>query len=63
MQSKFLRHTFVLRFTDKESSIGINSMVSTFKETTDPIEEVFQMQTDDAIQTDYSLLDIEPLDI
>ena len=38
-------------------------MVSTFKETSDPVEEVFQMHTDDIIETDYSLIDTEPLDI
>ena len=38
-------------------------MVPTFKETSDPIEEVFQMQIDDTIETDYSLIDSEPLDI
>ena len=38
-------------------------MVPTLKETSDPIEEVFQMHTDDTIETDYSLIDSEPLDI
>ena len=38
-------------------------MVPTFKETSDPIEEVFQTQIDDTLQTDYSLIDSEPLDI
>ena len=38
-------------------------MVSTSKETSDPIEEVFQTQIDDTIETDYSLIDSEPLDI
>ena len=38
-------------------------MVPTFKETSDPIEEVFQMHTDDTTETDYSLIDTEPLDI
>ena len=38
-------------------------MVPTFKETSDPIKEVFQMQIDDTIETDYSLIDSEPLDI
>ena len=38
-------------------------MIPTFKETSDPIEEVFQMQIDDTIETDYSLIDSEPLDI
>ena len=43
--------------------ISIDSMVPTFKETSDPIEEVFQMQIDDIIDTDYSLIESEPLDI
>ena len=47
----------------QESSINIDSVVPTFKETSDPIEEVFQMHTDDTIETDYSLIDTEPLDI
>ena len=38
-------------------------MVSTFKETSDPIEEVFQMHVDDTIETDYSLIDTEQLNI
>ena len=38
-------------------------VVSTSKETSDPIEEVFQTQIDDTIETDYSLIDSEPLDI
>ena len=58
-----LRSLYIFRFTDKESSISINSVVPTFKETSDPIEEVFQMHTDDTIETDYSLIDTEPLDI
>ena len=32
---------YVFRFTDRESSISINSVVPTWKETSDPIEEVF----------------------
>ena len=32
---------YVFGFTDRESSISINSVVPTFKETSDPIEEVF----------------------
>ena len=35
----------------------------TLKETSDPIEEVFQMHTDDTIKSDYSLINTEPLDI
>ena len=38
-------------------------MVPTFKQTSDPIEEVFQMQNDDTIETDYSCLHSEPLDV
>ena len=38
-------------------------MVPTFKQTSDPIEEVFQMQNDDTIETDYSWLQSEPLDV
>ena len=38
-------------------------MVPTFKQTSDPIEEVFQMQDDDIIETDYSWLHSEPLDV
>ena len=43
--------------------ISVNLVVPTFKETSDPIEEVFQMQIDDIIETDYSFIDSEPLDI
>ena len=42
--------------------ISIDSVVPTFKETSDPIEEVFQTQLDDTIETDYSLIESEPLD-
>ena len=42
---------------------GINSVVPTFKETSDSIEEVFQMQIDNTIESDYSFIDYEPLDI
>ena len=38
-------------------------MVPIFKQTSDPIEEVFQMQNDDIIETDYSYMQSEPLDI
>ena len=38
-------------------------MVPTFKQTSDPIEEVFQMQNDNAIETDYSYIHPEPLDV
>ena len=38
-------------------------MVPTFKETSYPIEEVFQVQTDDVIDSDFSFMDSEPLDI
>ena len=36
--------------------ISINSVIPTFKQTSDPIEEVFQMQTNDTIETDYSYI-------
>ena len=36
--------------------ISIDSVVHTFKQTSDPIEEVFQMQFDDTIETDYSYM-------
>ena len=38
-------------------------MVPTFKETSYPIEEVFQAHTDDVIDSDFSFMDSEPLDI
>ena len=38
-------------------------MIPTFKETSDPIEEVFQMQIHNTIETDYSFIDSEPLNI
>ena len=37
-------------------------MVPTFKETSDPIDKVFQMQID-TFEIDYSLIDSGPLDI
>ena len=43
--------------------ISIDSVVSTFKQTSDPIEEVFQTQNDHIIETDYSYLHSEPLDV
>ena len=43
--------------------ISIDLVVPTFKETSDPIEEVFQMQIDDTVETDYSFIDSEPYDI
>ena len=43
--------------------ISINSVIPTFKQTSDPIEEVFQMQSDDTIETDYPYLHSEPLDV
>ena len=42
--------------------ISVDLVVPTFKQTSDPIEEVFQMQ-DDIIETDYSCLHSEPLDV
>ena len=38
-------------------------MVPTFKETSYPIEEIFQVHTDDVIDSDFSFMDSEPLDI
>ena len=38
-------------------------MIPTFKETSYPIEEVFQAHTDDVIDSDFSFIDSEPLDI
>ena len=43
--------------------ISIDLVVPTFKETSDPIEEVFQMQINDTIETDYSYIQSEPLDV
>ena len=43
--------------------IIVDSVVPTFKQTSDPIEEVFQTQDDDTIETDYSCLNYEPLDV
>ena len=36
--------------------ISIDLVVPTFKQTSDPIEEVFQMQNENAIETDYSYI-------
>ena len=36
--------------------ISVDSVVPTFKQTSDPIEEVFQMQIENAIETDYSYI-------
>ena len=38
-------------------------VVPTFKETSYPVEEVFQVYTDDVIDSDFSFIDSEPLDI
>ena len=43
--------------------ISIYSVVPTFKQTSDPIEEVFQMQIDDTVETDYSYIQSEPLHV
>ena len=43
--------------------ISVDLVVPTFRQTSDPIEEVFQMQDDDIIETDYSCLHSEPLDV
>ena len=42
--------------------ITINSVVPTLKQTSDPIEEVFQMYNDDIIKIDFSYIQSEPLD-
>ena len=41
----------------------VDLVVPTFKETSYPIEEVFQVHTDDVIDSDFSFIDSEPLDI
>ena len=38
-------------------------MVPTYRQTSDPIEEVFQMQNENIIETDYSFMPSEPLDV
>ena len=43
--------------------ISIDSVVSTFKQTSDPIEEVFQTQSENTIKTEYSYIQSEPLDV
>ena len=43
--------------------IGVDSVVPIFKLTSDPIEEVFQTQNENTIETDYSYVQFEPLDI
>ena len=43
--------------------MSVDSVVPIFKQTSDPIEEVFQTQDDDIIETDYSCLHSEPLDV
>ena len=63
MKGKFYRATHVFGFTDRESAISIDSVVPTFKQTSDPIEEVFQTQDDDIIETDFSCLHSEPLGV
>ena len=35
--------------------ISVNSVVPTYRQTSDPIEEVFQMHNENIIETDYSL--------
>ena len=59
----FSESSHVFGFTLGESSIGIDSVVPTFKETSYPIEEIFQAHTDDVIDSDFSFMDSEPLDI
>ena len=63
MQGKLFRATHVFGFTDRESVLSIDSVVPTFKQTSDPIEEVFQTQDDDIIETDYSCLHSESLNV
>ena len=43
--------------------ISVNLVVPTFKQTSDPIEEVLQMQFDDTIETGYSYIHYKPLDV
>ena len=43
--------------------ISVDSVVPTFKQTSDPIEEVFQTQTENTIETDFSYIQSEPLDV
>ena len=43
--------------------ISVNSVVPTYRQTSDPIEEVFQTQNDNVIETDYSFMPSEPLDV
>ena len=50
-------------FTDRESMISVDSVVPTYRQTSDPIEEVFQMQNENVIETDYSFMPSEPLDV
>ena len=42
--------------------MSVNLVVSTLKETSYPVEEVFQVHTDDVIDSDFSVIDLEPLD-
>ena len=43
--------------------MSIDSVVPTLKETSYPVEEVFQVHTDDVIDSDFSVIDSEPLDL
>ena len=43
--------------------MSIDLMVPTLKETSYPVEEVFQAHTDDVIDSDFSVIDSEPLDL
>ena len=43
--------------------VSIDLVVPSFKQTSDPIKEVFQMQNDNIIETDYSYIHSEPLDV
>ena len=52
-------------YSDLQTGISVKRRFggSHFKQTSDPIEEVFQTQEDDIIETDYSCLHSEPLDV
>ena len=43
--------------------ISISLVVPTFKQTSDHIEDVFQTQIDNTIETDYSYIHSKPLDV
>ena len=43
--------------------ISVDSVVPTYRQISDPNEEVFQMQNENIIATDYSFMPSEPLDV